>query len=167
MMDLILWRHAEAELLREGGEDMDRPLTPKGERQAARMAAWLECHLPEGTRILCSPARRTEQTVLTLGRRYKLREELSPDASLQEVMQLVRWDPVKGPQGKGPVLLVGHQPWLGALAAHLLAMREPECAVRKGAIWWLRARVRDERLQTVLLTVTCPDFLSRSWDERP
>ena len=46
--------------------------------KAARMATWLDGHLPEGTRILCSPARRAEQTVLALGRRYKLREELAP-----------------------------------------------------------------------------------------
>ena len=48
-MDLILWRHAEAEVLREGSDDLARSLTPKGERQAARMATWLDGHLPEGT----------------------------------------------------------------------------------------------------------------------
>jgi len=37
-MDLILWRHAEA-FEAEGEEaDMNRSLTPRGERQAARMA---------------------------------------------------------------------------------------------------------------------------------
>ena len=37
-MDLILWRHAEAE---EGDNDLARELTPKGEKQAARVAEWL------------------------------------------------------------------------------------------------------------------------------
>ena len=40
-MDLILWRHAEAFELPDGGDDLDRALTPKGERQAARVADWL------------------------------------------------------------------------------------------------------------------------------
>ena len=34
-MDLILWRHAEAEDARAGQDDLERALTPKGERQAA------------------------------------------------------------------------------------------------------------------------------------
>ena len=61
-MDLILWRHAEAHEAAPGEDDMSRSLTPRGERQAFRMAQWLERQLPEGTRILCSPAKRTEQT---------------------------------------------------------------------------------------------------------
>ncbi|MEO7547467.1 MAG: histidine phosphatase family protein, partial [Ramlibacter sp.] len=40
-MDLILWRHAEAEDAPEGGDDLDRALTSRGEKQAARVAAWL------------------------------------------------------------------------------------------------------------------------------
>ena len=56
-------------------------LTTKGEKQAVRMAAWLDRHLPEGVRILVSPARRTEQTAKALNRKYKLRDELVPDSS--------------------------------------------------------------------------------------
>ena len=50
-MDLILWRHAEAEDVEDGSEDLARALTPRGEKQAARMAAWLDRQLPEGLRI--------------------------------------------------------------------------------------------------------------------
>ena len=163
-MDLILWRHAEAQTLQAGMDDMSRALTPKGERQAARMAAWLDAHLPEGTRVLASPAQRTAQTVSTLGRKYKLRDELVPSATLADVMGLLKWDKEAGPQLKGPVLLVGHQPYLGSLVAHLLKMDEPSCAVRKGSVWWLRTRMRHDQLQTVLLTVACPELISRSWD---
>ena len=77
-MDLILWRHAEAEdwlagdsqtgMSNQTGQDLDRSLTQRGEKQAARMAIWLDRQLPEGTRILVSPARRCEQTALALGR---------------------------------------------------------------------------------------------------
>ena len=163
-MDLILWRHAEAENPTEGMDDLSRSLTAKGERQASRMAAWLDVHLPEGARVLVSPARRTEQTAKALGRKYKLREELVPSTTAQDVLTLLKWDEQAGPQLKGPVLLVGHQPYLGQLVAKLLKMDEENCPVRKGAVWWLRTRVRQGHLQTVLLTVACPELISRSWD---
>jgi phosphohistidine phosphatase len=158
-MDLILWRHADAEIASEGEDDLSRQLTVKGEKQAVRMAAWLDRHLPEGARILVSPARRTEQTAKALNRKYKLRDELVPDSSAEEVLTLIKWDPDKGPQGKGPILLVGHQPYLGEIAARLLGMQEHSCAIRKGAVWWLRSRVREEYSETLLLNVINPDFI--------
>jgi phosphohistidine phosphatase len=165
-MDLILWRHAEAEVAQEGEDDLSRALTKKGERQAARMAAWLDRHLPEGTRVLVSPAVRTQQTVAPLGRKFKLRDELVPESSVDDVLDLLKWQEAAGPQIKGSVLLVGHQPYLGQLVAKLLGMQEHHCPVRKGGVWWLRTRVRDGQPQTVLLTVACPELTSSSWDDR-
>ncbi len=165
-MDLILWRHAEAENAADGDDDLSRSLTPKGERQAARMASWLDRHLPEGARVLVSPSQRTQQTVAPLGRKFKLRDELVPDTSLNDVLTLLKWDVQTGPQLKGPVLLVGHQPYLGQLVSHLIGMNEQVCAIRKGSVWWLRARVRDGKAQTTLLTVACPELISRTWDDR-
>jgi phosphohistidine phosphatase len=157
-MDLILWRHAEAEELEatdgEGMDDLSRRLTPRGDKQAARMAAWLDRQLPEGVRIWCSPAVRTEQTVLALGRKYRVREELAPDRSADDLLQLVQW-----PDARQPALVVGHQPTLGRVVARLLQMTEPECAVRKGSLWWLRQREKNGQAQTVLLTVQGPEWL--------
>ena len=99
MMDLILWRHAEALDESEAMEDLQRPLTSRGEKQAARMAAWLDRQLPDGARVICSPARRTEQTALALGRKYKLRAELLPGCTPAELLELAQW-----PKGKGTVL---------------------------------------------------------------
>jgi len=158
-MDLILWRHADAEVAAEGEDDLSRQLTVKGEKQAVRMAVWLDRHLPEGARILVSPARRTEQTAKALNRKYKLRDELVPDSSAEEVLSLIKWDPENGPQGKGPILIVGHQPYLGEIAAKLLGMQEHSCAIRKGAVWWLRSRVREEYSEILLLNVINPDFI--------
>ena len=165
-MDLILWRHAEAEVAPEGGDDLSRALTKKGERQAVRMAAWLDRHLPESARVLVSPSVRTQQTVAPLGRKFKLRDELVPETSIDDVLTLLKWDPLTGPQLKGSVLLVGHQPYLGQLIAKLLGMSEETCSVRKGGVWWLRTRMRDGQAQTVLLTVACAEFILGSLDDR-
>lgn len=157
-MDLILWRHAEAQDWPEGdplsGSDLERPLTPRGEKQAIRMANWLDRQLPEGARIFVSPARRCEQTALALGRKYKIRTELAPDATAAQLLELVQW-----PQGKSPILVVGHQPTLGQTIAQLMGLQESDCPVKKGAVWWLRSRDRDGQSQTVVVTVQSPEVL--------
>ena len=154
-MDLVLWRHAEAEPgAREDDDDMDRLLTSRGEKQAARMAAWLDRQLPEGARILVSPARRAERTAQALGRKYKLRPELAPQGSVAQLLELVQW-----PDAKTTTLVVGHQPVLGQTIARLLEMQASECPVKKGAVWWLRHRQRDDDAQIALLTVQSPDVL--------
>jgi phosphohistidine phosphatase len=154
-VDLLLWRHAEAQLwVKEECEDLDRVLTPRGEKQAARMAAWLDRQLPEGARILVSPARRAEQTAKALNRKYKIRPEIGPNGSVEQLLELVQW-----PGAKTTTLVIGHQPILGQTVAHLLNLQSPENPVRKGAVWWLRHRQRDGVGQTVLLTVQSPDVL--------
>lgn len=154
-MDLILWRHAEAEEAAEGGDDLARALTPRGEKQAARVAAWLDRLLPEGARVLSSPARRCEQTALALGRKYKVKAELAPAAAPAQLLEAAQW-----PGARQPVVLVGHQPALGQTLAQLMGLKQDDCPVRKGAVWWLRTRERDGHQQTVVLAVQPPDFLS-------
>ena len=153
-MDLILWRHAEAVDWTPDGDDLARRLTPRGEKQAARMAAWLDRQLPEATRVLASPARRTEQTVHALGRKFKLREELQPGGLPDELLRLAQW-----PDSRMPVLVVGHQPTLGQVLSQLLGLATPECPVRKGAVWWLRSRERQGLMQTVVMAVQTPELL--------
>jgi phosphohistidine phosphatase len=157
-MDLILWRHAEAEDGPEGdplgSRDLERALTPRGEKQAFRMASWLDRQLPEGARIMASPARRCEQTALALGRKYKIRTELAPGATAAQLLELVQW-----PLSKSPILVVGHQPTLGQTIAQLLGLQESDCPVKKGALWWLRSRDRDGHSQTVVVTVQSPEVL--------
>jgi phosphohistidine phosphatase len=153
-MDLILWRHAEAFDALEGQEDLSRTLTPKGEKQALRMGQWLDRQLPEGVRVMSSPAIRCEQTVKTLGRKVKYKSDLYPDATLDDFLASVGW-----PDSKMSVLVVGHQPVLGQAIAYLLGIPTGECSVRKGAVWWLRSRVRDGQTQTVVVSVQTPELL--------
>jgi phosphohistidine phosphatase len=153
-MDLVLWRHAEAQEWSEGCNDMARTLTSRGEKQATRMANWLDRQLPEGARILVSPARRAQQTALALARKNKLRPELAPDCTVAQLLEAAQW-----PQAKGCVLVVGHQPVLGQTIAQLLGLTAPECSVKKGSVWWPRTRERDGLPQTVVVTVQSPELL--------
>jgi phosphohistidine phosphatase len=153
-MDLIFWRHAEAFEPLEGQDDLSRTLTPRGEKQAKRMAEWLDRQLPEGVRVLVSPAQRTLQTAMALDRKYKVRQELAPNAEPDQVLLAAGW-----PDAKMPILIVGHQPTLGQIIAALMGLSAQDCTVRKGAVWWLRSRLRDGVRQTVVVTVQNPDLL--------
>ncbi|WP_425258285.1 phosphohistidine phosphatase SixA [Rubrivivax sp. RP6-9] len=153
-MDLILWRHAEAFEMREVQSDLERALTPKGERQAQRMAGWLNRQLPASTRVLVSPARRAQQTAAALDRKVKTLVELAPDGTVDALLHAVRW-----PEAREPVLVVGHQPTLGLTAAYLLSGQAQSWALRKGGLWWLRARQRDGELQVVLHAALAPELV--------
>ena len=54
--DRIIWRHAKAEDEQQELDDLQRSLTPRGEKQAGRMAQWLDLYLPDSTHIPCSAA---------------------------------------------------------------------------------------------------------------
>jgi phosphohistidine phosphatase len=150
-MDLILWRHAEAE---PGEPDLGRRLTAKGIQHAERMAGWLDRHLPATTRVLASPADRTQQTALALKRKFRVVPDLAPGASASALLAAAGW-----PDAREPVLIVGHQPTLGEVAALLLTGEEAAWSVRKGAVWWLTNRVRTGMASTVLKVVIGPDFV--------
>ena len=150
-MDLILWRHAEAE---DALPDLERELTSRGRKQASRMADWLNPRLPQDIRILVSPATRTRQTAQALGRNFDEMPELGPGAGARDVLAAVGW-----PEGSYPVLVVGHQPTLGQVAMQLLSGQAGDLAVKKGAIWWFQGRERAGELQVVLRAVAAPDWL--------
>ena len=153
-MDLILWRHAEAFEMREVEDDMARALTPKGERQAHRMADWLAQRLAHSTRILVSPAVRCQQTAKALDRKFKTLQELAPDGNGEALLKAVRW-----PDASEPVLVIGHQPTLGLVASFLLADLPQPWTIKKGAVWWIRGRNREDTAQVILQAVQNPDCL--------
>ncbi len=150
-MDLILWRHAEAE---PGEPDLGRKLTSKGHKQAEKMAGWLERHLPDTCRVLVSPANRAQETAQALGRRFRTVADIAPGASPEAVLAAAGW-----PDSREPVLIVGHQPTLGIVAAYLLAGEPAAWSMKKGAIWWISTRVRETGAQTILRAVVSPDFV--------
>jgi len=150
-VDLILWRHAEAE---PGEPDLGRRLTSKGLKQAERMGDWLDHQLPGSARVLASPADRAQQTARGLKRKFKTVADLAPGTSAAALLAAANW-----PDARDPVVIIGHQPALGAVASLLLAGEEGNWTVRKGAVWWLSNRNRSGPAAVVLRVAIGPDFV--------
>lgn len=153
-MDLILWRHAEAVAERPDLPDLERALTQRGERQAQRMAEWMNQRLPDSTRILVSPALRCQQTAKALGRKFRTVDEIRPGAGPEQLLRAARW-----PEGSEPVLIVGHQPAIGLAAALVLTGAAQPWTVKKGALWWFRQRDREGEGEVLVQAVQSPDCL--------
>jgi phosphohistidine phosphatase len=133
--NLILWRHADAEMANIAigvDGDMARELTLKGKQQAKVMAHWLQAHLPKNLLLLSSPAVRAFETAEALKYNINVHQALKPGATLQDVLSVL--ENIKSPTQN--LLIVGHQPWLGLLVAHLTGGADMH--IKKGAIWWLR-----------------------------
>jgi phosphohistidine phosphatase len=148
-MELILWRHAEAE---DGLDDLARKLTAKGHKQAGRVADWLNPRLPETCRVLASPAARAQQTAQALARKVQTVDSVKPGASVAALLAAAGWPGIQ----QDCVVIVGHQPDLGALAAYLLGA-DGSLPVKKGAVWWFSGRTRSDGDETVLRAVIAPD----------
>jgi len=141
-MDLILWRHAEAE---DGSPDSARKLTKHGRDQARRIAAWLKPRLPKRCEILVSPAARNQETASALGVRFETTAAVGMNAIPSELIAAIGW-----PTRSKAVLIVGHQPTLGRVAATLLSGVEADWHVAKGAVWWLRYKDESAALRAVI-----------------
>lgn len=150
-MELILWRHAEAEA---GEPDSQRALSPKGQKQARKMAEWLDTQLPEGCKIFVSPALRTIQTVDPIGRKYKIAPQLAPGAGALDILRTVNW-----PTIKETVLVVGHQPTLGQVAALLMTGKAQDWEMKKAAAWWFVQRDAQDPDSLFLKAVMTPELI--------
>ena len=151
-MELILWRHADAEDPGLRG-DLARELTKEGHHQAKAMAEWLRPRLKGEWRVLASPAARAVQTVTPLGRDYEIRPKLDPSGRAADYLRESGWP------GAVNTILVGHQPTLGEVIAHLLDHRTGDVAVRKAAAWWFATRERDGHVVTTLRAMMEPGML--------
>ncbi|MBC7804275.1 MAG: histidine phosphatase family protein [Candidatus Parcubacteria bacterium] len=150
-MELILWRHADAA---PGSRDLERKLTAKGRKQAERVGAWLVARLPGRYKVFSSPARRARETADALGVNYKVVERIAPGAAPADILEISGW-----PSHKGAVVVVGHQPDLGRVAALLLAGAQGDWSVKKGGLWWLSNRERGGEAQVVVRSVIAPDLI--------
>jgi phosphohistidine phosphatase len=145
--DLLLWRHADAE---DGMPDSGRALTKKGLKQAKLVAQWLKPRLPADCLILASPAKRAQQTAAALDLPYTTERRIGVQTNIADIVAATGW-----PRRKGAVLVVGHQPTLGRLAASLLARDQADWTIKKGALWWFSNRAGE----IILRAVVSPDLL--------
>ena len=154
-MDIILWRHAEAE--DNAGSDMARRLTPRGERQAARMASWLKSQFEDLANrrshwhVIASPAVRAQQTAAALKMPIETVKAIAPDAPADAILRAANW-----PNNKSHVIVVGHEPTLGMVAGALLNGAEDYVPFKKGAVCWFRASVQDGKTNVVLVASATP-----------
>jgi phosphohistidine phosphatase len=153
-MDLILWRHADAQ---EGGPelpDLNRELTAKGRKQAMDVGKWLDARLPKDCRILVSPAVRAQQTAAGLGRSFETVKEVEPGVDPTEIMVAADW-----PDASGAVMVVGHQPALGQVAGMLLFGEPVALTLKKGGLVWLTNRTRRGERQVVIKAALTPELV--------
>jgi len=150
-IELLLWRHADAE---DGIPDTARALTKKGLKQAKQVAAWLKPRLPGDCLILVSPAKRAQQTAAALDLPCTTERRLGVQADIPDLIAASNW-----PKHPGTVILVGHQPTLGRLAAWLLTGEPADWTIKKGALWWFSGRARFGDAEATLRTVVSPELL--------
>ena len=135
-MEIWLLRHAAAEDRSSSGRDADRTLTEDGHKRARDVARGLAALEPGIELVLTSPFARARQTAEPAARALKLssglRETsaLEPDRDPEEVLGEVREEKIEA------VLLVGHEPHLGALLGRLVFGRAgaPSIPMKKAAV---------------------------------
>ncbi len=153
-MELILWRHAEAEKSASGIPDLDRKLTENGKKQAASMAAWLKSRLPKSTRLHVAPSRRTRQTADFLELVYSVERKLGMGADTTDLLSVANW-----PEGSEAVLIVCHQPSIGRLVSMFIGGAESDMPIKKCGLFWFSTREREHRTQVVLRAAMYPDLI--------
>jgi phosphohistidine phosphatase len=156
IMELILWRHAEAEAHNPDElADQLRVLTPKGARHASRVGAWLDRQLPSHCRILSSPATRCVQTAEGLGRKFQTVDALNTDSTPQAILEASGW-----PDARQAVVIVGHSPLLGQVASLIFSGEPHAWKIRKGSVFWIAHKGEQDPAPFVRLAVG-PDMVGK------
>jgi phosphohistidine phosphatase len=155
-MELILWRHAEAEPHKpDEAADQKRVLTPKGARHASRVGAWLDRQLPSHCRILSSPATRCVQTAQGLGRKFQTVDALNTDSTAQAILEAIGW-----PNARLPVVVVGHNPLLGQVASLIFSGQVQDWKIRTASVFWISHKGEEDPAPFVRLAVG-PDIVGK------
>ena len=124
-MHIYLVRHGEAVERAAGIDDGGRWLTPKGRKTMIKAAGRLRKQHVRPDLIITSPLTRAVQTAELLAARVGIRSELradaclSADGSIEQVLELIR-----NMTKTDALMLVGHEPLLGQIAAELLGSRQ-------------------------------------------
>jgi len=129
MPRLLLLRHAKSSWGDPGLADIDRPLSPRGRRAAATMAKAIEAEDMVPDRILCSPARRTRETLAALLPYLGGEGRVAIDPKLYETgPSEYRAVIARSGNEASTLLVIGHNPAIQATAQLLIGDGEPGLA---------------------------------------
>lgn len=134
-MELLLMRHTDAEAASDGG-DFKRTLSEKGRKQAEKMGDWLRSIDAMPDVIAASPLFRAVETADIVAKRLAIHMTARPDERLASGMTPDDAAGVIHEMGKlgGSLMLVGHEPDLSILVAHMLGAGSHAVEMRKGAV---------------------------------
>jgi phosphohistidine phosphatase len=129
MKKLLLMRHGKSNWNKPGQEDIERPLTPRGQKAVECISTWIEEHGLRPNAVLISTAQRTQET-------WQLARDIFGDGAnseSQEALYLASPNEVLGllagvDDRHETVLVIGHNPGLESLS-HLLAGPSTDRAV--------------------------------------
>jgi phosphohistidine phosphatase len=134
-MEIYILRHGVAEEPQTGQPDAERALTPDGRKKLRNVLRTAASAGVEPTLILTSPYKRALQTAQLAAEilEYKgelLRTEaLEPNSSPKPV-----WEEIRVHKDEPRILLAGHEPLFGRLAAYLLGSPNLQVDFKKGAM---------------------------------
>lgn len=112
---LVLLRHAKSGYP-DGVADHDRPLAPRGQREAGLAGDWLRSHLPRIDQVLCSTATRTRETLV----RSAIEAPIRYLDRLYDGTPGIVIDEINGVgDNVSTLLVVGHEPTMSSLALQL------------------------------------------------
>lgn len=114
--------------------DADRPLTDQGRARTRQVAAGLQAFDVQCDEILTSPFVRTRQTAELVAEAFARQPKVTPSAALAPGVRPIDALAALGKYARRKhLLLVGHMPGIGALAARLVGARRP-LLFKKGAV---------------------------------
>ena len=131
MRRLMLLRHAKSDWSMPGQRDHERPLNPRGREAATKMGAYMVRHALNPDLIVASTAKRVVETLDLLLVAFEQEPRQMAEGAVYEagpnaLLDLIR----QTPRAVHNLMMVGHNPGLGELAALLIASGEVEARQR-------------------------------------
>lgn len=118
---LLIMRHAKSAWDTDASSDFDRPLAKRGERDAPRMGALIKEQGLVPDHLISSPAERAKQTIVSVCKAMGLKKKsINWDSRIYGAGTETLLDVLSEvPQTAQTVMVVGHNPGLEYLFAHL------------------------------------------------
>jgi phosphohistidine phosphatase len=125
MLTLTLFRHAKSSWHHPSLDDIDRPLAPRGEKAAPQMAAYMAEHGLVPDLVLCSPSRRTRQTLALALPKWTAHPKIDYAealylASVPTLFTIIRATPAD----RRHLMVIGHNPGMEMFARHVIGSGE-------------------------------------------